>query len=136
MHVFVWFGFNNKKIDSSQVETYAKELEEMQRGTKEEYLASLRRQSSGFSRGVSKYRGVARLVLSLITCLVLIWFGKLIIPNPEINTSFSALFEKVINMVVTKEKQNKIGNVIFLEIKKLDFIFLKICFQIFSLSLS
>ncbi|KAL0848004.1 hypothetical protein Bca101_021251 [Brassica carinata] len=32
----------------------------MQRGTKEEYLASLRRQSSGFSRGVSKYRGVAR----------------------------------------------------------------------------
>ncbi|KAJ4895801.1 Ethylene-responsive transcription factor WRI1 [Raphanus sativus] len=42
------------------VETYAKELEEMQRGTKEEYLASLRRQSSGFSRGVSKYRGVAR----------------------------------------------------------------------------
>ncbi|KAJ0247018.1 Ethylene-responsive transcription factor WRI1 [Hirschfeldia incana] len=42
------------------VETYTKELEEMQRGTKEEYLASLRRQSSGFSRGVSKYRGVAR----------------------------------------------------------------------------
>ncbi|KFK34667.1 hypothetical protein AALP_AA5G175800 [Arabis alpina] len=41
-------------------ETYAKELEEMQRVTKEEYLASLRRQSSGFSRGVSKYRGVAR----------------------------------------------------------------------------
>lgn len=32
----------------------------MQRVTKEEYLASLRRQSSGFSRGVSKYRGVAR----------------------------------------------------------------------------
>ncbi|WZZ81700.1 hypothetical protein YC2023_102272 [Brassica napus] len=42
------------------VETYTKELEEMQRCTKEEYLASLRRQSSGFSRGVSKYRGVAR----------------------------------------------------------------------------
>ncbi|CAH8382726.1 unnamed protein product [Eruca vesicaria subsp. sativa] len=42
------------------VETYTKELEEMQKGTKEEYLASLRRQSSGFSRGVSKYRGVAR----------------------------------------------------------------------------
>ncbi|PIN09832.1 hypothetical protein CDL12_17586 [Handroanthus impetiginosus] len=32
----------------------------MQKLTKEEYLASLRRQSSGFSRGVSKYRGVAR----------------------------------------------------------------------------
>lgn len=32
----------------------------MQNVTKEEYLASLRRKSSGFSRGVSKYRGVAR----------------------------------------------------------------------------
>lgn len=40
--------------------TYAKELEEMQSVSKEEYLASLRRRSSGFSRGVSKYRGVAR----------------------------------------------------------------------------
>lgn len=40
--------------------TYAKELEEMQNISKEEYLASLRRRSSGFSRGVSKYRGVAR----------------------------------------------------------------------------
>ncbi|XP_028802603.1 ethylene-responsive transcription factor WRI1-like [Neltuma alba] len=39
---------------------YTKELEEMEKVTKEEYLASLRRQSSGFSRGVSKYRGVAR----------------------------------------------------------------------------
>uniref|UniRef100_A0A0A9D7H2 AP2/ERF domain-containing protein n=1 Tax=Arundo donax TaxID=35708 RepID=A0A0A9D7H2_ARUDO len=28
--------------------------------TREEYLAALRRRSSGFSRGVSKYRGVAR----------------------------------------------------------------------------
>nr|QCX36735.1 WRINKLED1 [Ricinus communis] len=42
------------------IETYPKELEEMQKMSKEEYLASLRRQSSGFSRGVSKYRGVAR----------------------------------------------------------------------------
>ncbi|XP_015071166.1 ethylene-responsive transcription factor WRI1 [Solanum pennellii] len=42
------------------VERYSKEFEEMQRLTKEEYLASLRRMSSGFSRGVSKYRGVAR----------------------------------------------------------------------------
>ncbi|KAI8027549.1 Ethylene-responsive transcription factor WRI1 [Camellia lanceoleosa] len=33
---------------------------EMQKQSKEEYLASLRRKSSGFSRGVSKYRGVAR----------------------------------------------------------------------------
>ncbi|KAK9282895.1 hypothetical protein L1049_011120 [Liquidambar formosana] len=42
------------------IDTYKKELEEMQKVSKEEYLASLRRQSSGFSRGVSKYRGVAR----------------------------------------------------------------------------
>ncbi|KAF8403488.1 hypothetical protein HHK36_011592 [Tetracentron sinense] len=42
------------------METYAKEFEEMQSVSKEEYLATLRRRSSGFSRGVSKYRGVAR----------------------------------------------------------------------------
>ncbi|GLJ40712.1 hypothetical protein SUGI_0841220 [Cryptomeria japonica] len=39
---------------------YDKDIEEMQNLSKEEYLASLRRRSSGFSRGVSKYRGVAR----------------------------------------------------------------------------
>jgi hypothetical protein len=44
-----------------QIETYAKEFEEMDKASKEEYLNSLRRQSSGFSRGLSKYRGVARL---------------------------------------------------------------------------
>ncbi|KAI4387781.1 hypothetical protein MLD38_000184 [Melastoma candidum] len=42
------------------VSDYEKEVEEMKSVTKEEYLASLRRKSSGFSRGVSKYRGVAR----------------------------------------------------------------------------
>ncbi|KAK8651122.1 hypothetical protein V6N13_140736 [Hibiscus sabdariffa] len=42
------------------MDRYQKEIEEMKKGSKEEYLASLRRQSSGFSRGVSKYRGVAR----------------------------------------------------------------------------
>ncbi|XP_042059800.1 ethylene-responsive transcription factor WRI1-like [Salvia splendens] len=42
------------------VEGYKKDVEEMQNLTREEYLASLRRRSSGFSRGVSKYRGVAR----------------------------------------------------------------------------
>lgn len=35
----------------------------MEKLSKEEYLASLRRRSSGFSRGVSKYRGVARYTL-------------------------------------------------------------------------
>ncbi|KAM3397235.1 AP2-like ethylene-responsive transcription factor BBM [Capsicum galapagoense] len=39
---------------------YEKEIEIMQNMTKEEHLASLRRSSSGFARGVSKYRGVAR----------------------------------------------------------------------------
>ncbi|XP_030531086.2 AP2-like ethylene-responsive transcription factor At1g16060 [Rhodamnia argentea] len=42
------------------ISDYEKEIEIMQSMTKEEYLASLRRKSSGFSRGVSKYRGVAR----------------------------------------------------------------------------
>ncbi|KAG9451868.1 hypothetical protein H6P81_004772 [Aristolochia fimbriata] len=42
------------------VSDYEKEIQIMQNVTKEEYLASLRRKSSGFSRGVSKYRGVAR----------------------------------------------------------------------------
>ncbi|CAI9763236.1 unnamed protein product [Fraxinus pennsylvanica] len=42
------------------ISDYEKELEFMPTVTKEEYLASLRRKSSGFSRGVSKYRGVAR----------------------------------------------------------------------------
>lgn len=43
-----------------QIDRYEKEIEEMNKVSKEEYLASLRRRSSGFSRGVSKYRGVAR----------------------------------------------------------------------------
>ncbi|XP_022922052.1 AP2-like ethylene-responsive transcription factor At1g16060 [Cucurbita moschata] len=40
--------------------TYQKELKEMEGQSREEYIGSLRRKSSGFSRGVSKYRGVAR----------------------------------------------------------------------------
>ena len=43
-----------------QVDTYTQEREAMQRVTREEYLARLKRESSGFTRGVSKYRGVAR----------------------------------------------------------------------------
>ncbi|KAK9141475.1 hypothetical protein Syun_010875 [Stephania yunnanensis] len=39
---------------------YEKEIKEMEGLSKEEYIGSLRRKSSGFSRGVSKYRGVAR----------------------------------------------------------------------------
>ncbi|XP_078150404.1 AP2-like ethylene-responsive transcription factor At1g16060 [Carex rostrata] len=40
--------------------TYQEELKEMDSQSREEYIGSLRRKSSGFSRGVSKYRGVAR----------------------------------------------------------------------------
>ncbi|KAK3217886.1 hypothetical protein Dsin_011856 [Dipteronia sinensis] len=41
------------------VTDYARDLEEMQNVSREEYLASLRRKSSGFSRGISKYRGLS-----------------------------------------------------------------------------
>jgi hypothetical protein len=43
-----------------QMETYNQERERMQRVTRKEYLAQLKRNSCGFARGVSKYRGVAR----------------------------------------------------------------------------
>uniref|UniRef100_A0A3Q7GIR4 AP2/ERF domain-containing protein n=1 Tax=Solanum lycopersicum TaxID=4081 RepID=A0A3Q7GIR4_SOLLC len=39
---------------------YTKEIEEMKHMTKQEFIASLRRKSSGFSRGASMYRGVTR----------------------------------------------------------------------------
>ncbi|XP_010532069.1 PREDICTED: AP2-like ethylene-responsive transcription factor At1g16060 [Tarenaya hassleriana] len=42
------------------VASYEDDLKEMEGQSKEEYIGSLRRKSSGFSRGVSKYRGVAR----------------------------------------------------------------------------
>ncbi|KAM0898401.1 hypothetical protein ACQ4PT_021985 [Festuca glaucescens] len=42
------------------VETYDQERERMQLVTRKEYLAQLRRNSCGFARGASKYRGVAR----------------------------------------------------------------------------
>lgn len=41
------------------VTDYTRDLEEMQNLSREEYLASLRRKSSGFSRGISKYRGLS-----------------------------------------------------------------------------
>ncbi|KAK1588716.1 hypothetical protein Q3G72_026367 [Acer saccharum] len=42
------------------ISNYTKELEDMNRVTKQEFIASLRRKSSGFSRGASIYRGVTR----------------------------------------------------------------------------
>ncbi|CAK9179885.1 unnamed protein product [Ilex paraguariensis] len=41
--------------------TYEKELEEMKNMNRQEFVANLRRNSSGFSRGASMYRGVTRL---------------------------------------------------------------------------
>ncbi|KAL5558710.1 hypothetical protein UlMin_034921 [Ulmus minor] len=42
------------------LENYQAELEEMKKMTRQEYVAHLRRKSSGFSRGASQYRGVTR----------------------------------------------------------------------------
>ncbi|XXG45005.1 hypothetical protein AAC387_Pa02g0209 [Persea americana] len=42
------------------ISNYERELEEMKNMTRQEYVASLRRKSSGFSRGASMYRGVTR----------------------------------------------------------------------------
>ncbi|CAN6449533.1 unnamed protein product [Victoria cruziana] len=42
------------------VSSYSKELEEMKDMTRQEFIAALRRKSSGFSRGASIYRGVTR----------------------------------------------------------------------------
>ncbi|XP_073266400.1 AP2-like ethylene-responsive transcription factor ANT isoform X1 [Populus alba] len=43
---------------NSPLENYQKEIEEMKNMTRQEYVAHLRRKSSGFSRGASIYRGV------------------------------------------------------------------------------
>ncbi|XP_042456465.1 AP2-like ethylene-responsive transcription factor AIL7 [Zingiber officinale] len=42
------------------VSNYSKEIEEMKCMSKQEFIASIRRKSSGFSRGASIYRGVTR----------------------------------------------------------------------------
>lgn len=63
----------------------------MQNATKEEYLASLRRRSSGFSRGVSKYRGVARYIYFYRKCS---FFANLCFLNlGTINMSNHTTFE-------------------------------------------
>lgn len=41
------------------VTDYSRDLDEMQNVSREEYLASLRRKSSGFSRGIAKYRALS-----------------------------------------------------------------------------
>ncbi|WVZ06939.1 hypothetical protein V8G54_020285 [Vigna mungo] len=52
------------------VTDYTRDLEEMQNVSREEYLASLRRKSSGFSRGLSKYRGLSSYVCGASSSLV------------------------------------------------------------------
>ncbi|KAF8398433.1 hypothetical protein HHK36_017360 [Tetracentron sinense] len=42
------------------ISNYERELEEMKHMTRQEFVASIRRKSSGFSRGASMYRGVTR----------------------------------------------------------------------------
>ncbi|KAE9608330.1 hypothetical protein Lal_00025632 [Lupinus albus] len=52
--------WGQETILNFQLPTYENELREMDGISREEYIGSLRRKSSGFSRGISKYRGVAR----------------------------------------------------------------------------
>ncbi|OVA04023.1 AP2/ERF domain [Macleaya cordata] len=62
------------------VSDYSRDLEEMQNVSREEYLASLRRKSSGFSRGISKYRGLSRYDLYIKDLSVIIPEGENYIP--------------------------------------------------------
>ncbi|THU61869.1 hypothetical protein C4D60_Mb07t27800 [Musa balbisiana] len=50
----------NFPVGWKQLEDYQEELEEMKNMSRQEYVAHLRRKSSGFSRGASMYRGVTR----------------------------------------------------------------------------
>ncbi|XP_042392239.1 AP2-like ethylene-responsive transcription factor At1g16060 isoform X2 [Zingiber officinale] len=52
--------WGHETILNFPISAYEEELKEMESQSREEYIGSLRRKSSGFSRGVSKYRGVAR----------------------------------------------------------------------------
>ncbi|KNA06778.1 hypothetical protein SOVF_177870 isoform A [Spinacia oleracea] len=52
--------WGKETILNFSLSNYENEMKEMDGLSREEYLGSLRRKSNGFSRGVSKYRGVAR----------------------------------------------------------------------------
>ncbi|WRX30050.1 AP2/ERF domain - like 10 [Theobroma cacao] len=54
-HIALFWGGRTR-----QLENYREELEEMKNMSRQEYVAHLRRKSSGFSRGASMYRGVTR----------------------------------------------------------------------------
>ncbi|KAG8390716.1 hypothetical protein BUALT_Bualt01G0112400 [Buddleja alternifolia] len=57
-----FFGMGNDSVllQFTWISNYEKEMEDMKHMTRQEYVASLRRKSSGFSRGASIYRGVTR----------------------------------------------------------------------------
>ncbi|GJN17382.1 hypothetical protein PR202_gb04444 [Eleusine coracana subsp. coracana] len=52
--------WGSRSVLNFPVESYKQEREKMKRMTREGYLATLRRRSCGFSRGISLYRGVAK----------------------------------------------------------------------------
>eukprot|EP00850_Spirogloea_muscicola_P008335 SM000044S15982 [mRNA] locus=s44:308374:312124:- [translate_table: standard] len=58
-----------RKRKAAKSQNYTSDIEEMQYVSRQEYIASLRRKSSGFSRGASKYRGVTRSVVHTISCI-------------------------------------------------------------------
>ncbi|KAM0884611.1 hypothetical protein ACQ4PT_030860 [Festuca glaucescens] len=55
-----YWGSDCRHLLNFPVEAYRQEVERMRCVTREEYLARLKRESSGFTRGASKYRGVAK----------------------------------------------------------------------------
>eukprot|EP00850_Spirogloea_muscicola_P016037 SM000127S26653 [mRNA] locus=s127:231588:235369:- [translate_table: standard] len=60
---------HTKVFLDEQSQNYTADIEEMQYVSRQEYIASLRRKSSGFSRGASKYRGVTRSVVKSLSSL-------------------------------------------------------------------
>ncbi|KAM7280344.1 hypothetical protein ACFE04_007478 [Oxalis oulophora] len=53
-------GGKDSRGRDDKISNYEKEVEEMKNMTRQEFVASIRRKSSGFSRGASMYRGVTR----------------------------------------------------------------------------
>ncbi|KAL2925170.1 hypothetical protein RDABS01_019336 [Bienertia sinuspersici] len=53
-------GMIHKRRKEDKLSDYENEMKDMDGLSREEYLGTLRRKSNGFSRGVSKFRGVAR----------------------------------------------------------------------------
>lgn len=56
------------------VNNYEVEIQNADRVSKEELIVSLRRQSKGYSRGTSKFRGVTKHQKGIPTTMLCIWF--------------------------------------------------------------